>query len=244
MVGLGRRRTAESTTTAKYRLDHSGGGPAGLLSRGLRSQRRSGDRELSDVRANAEAPYRNGAPIPKVLFSAPRQWPAMECHVVYVFYDGEHVATLRKNLPDRNGEQWQVHWAPSSVYPKPPMSAPSRIGRPARIASASSAGASSCLMKCSRSTLAATGGRRRAWRDSSASAPGSGRADSLARPSIRIGSAFNAEGSGITVGLGLRVGRQYGGLISADSVDESGSSFAVESTSEGTTALGEADGAA
>lgn len=49
----------------------------------------------------------------------------------------------------------------------------------------------------------------------------------LARPSIRIGTVFNAEDSGLTVGLGLRVGRRYGGLISADVGEDRGGYFAV-----------------
>lgn len=72
---------------------------------------------MNEIRG--DSPYRDGDPIPRVLFSVPKPLPAMECNVVYVFYDGEHVATLRNDLPDGDVGLWWVHWATSSVYPEP-----------------------------------------------------------------------------------------------------------------------------
>ena len=52
-------------------------------------------------------------------------------------------------------------------------------------------------------------------------------ADWPVRPSLRIGSLFNAERSDLTAGLGFHVGRHYGGLLTADVGWKRGSNFAV-----------------
>ena len=67
--------------------------------------------------------YEPGGPIPRVLFSAPKPSPELECHVVYAFYDGVHVATLGADSPADN-DTWSCLWMAPSVRPVPTVGGP------------------------------------------------------------------------------------------------------------------------